>query len=75
PASSQPGLKDVVSACSTAVSVPHCFCSPLRGSRPSVSRECPYPHMSLPHPDRPPLVGDHLLISSFALASPPASFF
>ena len=75
PASSQPGLKGVVSACSAAVSVPRCFCGPLQGSRPSVSRECPLPHVPLPHPDPPPLVGDHLLISSFALTSPPASFF
>ena len=60
--------------CCTAISVWHCFCSPLQGSRPSVSRECPYPHMPLPHPDPPPLAGDHLLISSSALASPPASF-
>ena len=51
------------------------FLRPFAGVTAEWEQGMPLPHVPLPHPDPPPLVGDHLLISSFALASPPASFF
>ena len=51
------------------------FLRPFAGVTAEWEQGMPLPHVPLPRPDPPPLVGDHLLISSFALASPPASFF